>query len=161
MDDVFCNECWEEVGDKAFRLPCSHLFCEGCTNRQLSLSGRCPFCSKDFGTGDVLEFQIVGSRVNETELRELRAMLHAVGVANGAAYVEELARQVVELEKEQLEGALLSFSVLRLALIFLFALDSHTDTDLAHWQPSCTCRASTCSSCKVCLARRSNSTTRR
>lgn len=52
----------------------------------------------------MLEFQIVGSRVEESELRDLKAMLLAIGVANGAEYVESLRAQALTLEREQTRG---------------------------------------------------------
>ncbi|GBG32113.1 E3 ubiquitin-protein ligase CCNB1IP1-like [Hondaea fermentalgiana] len=107
MEEVYCNACWQEVQTKAVHIPCDHVFCDECAGRELLVSGQCSFCNAGFeSTKDMLEFQIVGARVDPAELRDLRAMLLAVGVANGAQYVEGLAAQAVSMEKEQAKAKL-------------------------------------------------------
>ena len=56
--ELRCNACWRSIGagagSRAYKTPCSHLFCRGCSERYFSRKLTCPLCSVEFASGDAI-----------------------------------------------------------------------------------------------------------
>jgi hypothetical protein len=108
-DTLVCNACWTKISEKAFRTSCDHCFCAKCEASEVLLQRDrvCPLCSKKLHSqqnDDVVEFQVVGGPVLDSQLVELKSMMLAVAFANGNSFFLSFIQSIHAFEKVQGEG---------------------------------------------------------
>jgi hypothetical protein len=64
----------------------------------------CPRCRELSCEEDTIAFQVVTRRIVEEELRDLKASLTTVAMANGARYISKMAAELFSLEVVQLQA---------------------------------------------------------
>jgi hypothetical protein len=105
MELVVCNGCWQPVKETATRVGCLHLFCSECLDRARGPRGVvCPRCRELSCEEDTIAFQVVTRRIAEEELRDLKASLTTVAMANGARYISKMAAELFSLELAQMQA---------------------------------------------------------
>ena len=107
--EICCNNCWSPIEEKAFKTPCLHVYCVTCASDLFSRSKytSCLVCSTNINCSeDLVEFQIVGGPIPDTQLNELQSMLLAVTAANGINWMSRQLELLTKFETTQYKGSL-------------------------------------------------------
>lgn len=103
--EIICNKCWQGVQEKAYRIPCQHVFCETCIHHQFSSKLKCPVCSfAAKSLNSVREFQVVGGPIPDNQLESLEDMVVSVYVANGHRWLADQLEGLHKFELLQMQG---------------------------------------------------------